>query len=159
MSDSRSAKARREVPLQIDGLPVPGVHELAWNELRAQFGANPWRLTRLRRLHALVGHLKSAGCSEVWVFGSSVSTKPDPSDFDVIYRQSEADRSRLDRVLLANPDVDSGAELAVAQRFGGSVLAVEFYPGALDDAQRRNRWNKAVGVVRLPLSSVPETFD
>jgi len=93
------------------------------------------------------------------LFGSIVSRKPDPTDFDVAYRQQEADAAKLDRVLLANPEEDAGAELSVAQRLGGSVLAIEYYPGVLENAQLRNRWGKAVGIVHLDLRTVPETFE
>jgi len=100
-----------------------GVHEANWEEIVERFG---WNLRRRRLLDGLaeaVGLLAEAGCRQVWLNGSFVTTKDEPGDFDACWDTDSVDLDAIDPVLL---DLSAG-RAAQKRRFGG-----ELFPNAVE---------------------------
>ena len=60
----------------------PGVHAANWGEIVERFGTTAKRSDLLEGLRAALGSLKAAGCRRVYLNGSFVTQKIQPSDFD-----------------------------------------------------------------------------
>ena len=90
MPDSGLLRYTHTVPTPLpnfedDGNLPPGLYSADWEEVRATFATTPRRrvlMERLQRLHSLA---EATGFLERFVvFGSFVTTKPEPGDIDVI---------------------------------------------------------------------------
>ena len=82
------------------GFLPPGIHEASWDEVETRFGHTPWRRRLLQGLRAAARSLAGAGCRTLYLDGSYVSAKQDPSDFDGCWEESGVNPALLDPVLL-----------------------------------------------------------
>lgn len=97
-----------------------GIHPAGWTELEERFGrgseARARALARLRHLHELA--TRTAGLRRFLVFGSFVSSVPEPQDVDVVLVMAESfrieDSPRESRTLFSHADAQA--------RYGASVF-------------------------------------
>lgn len=82
------------------GLLPPGVHAAAWDELEVRLATTAWRRQLLDGFRRACVALAVAGCGQVWLDGSFVTTKDVPGDFDACWDASGVDSGMLDPVLL-----------------------------------------------------------
>jgi hypothetical protein len=107
----------------VDGLLPEGVHELSWRELVSLCAFTPWRVTLTEGLGRGALALAEAGCTTLWVDGSYVTQKAEPSDFDACWDSDGVDRALLDPVLLL---FGNHRALQKAKYFG------EFFPNVVE---------------------------
>jgi hypothetical protein len=84
----------------LNGHLPPGIHKATWDDLVDCFAFNPWRVRLAQGLRRGALALASAGSPTLWVDGSYVTDKPDPSDFDACWDHRGVDRTKVDPVLL-----------------------------------------------------------
>ena len=96
----------------------PGIHQADWSELEARFGGTPHRRQLLAGLRRAAENLKAARCRWLYVDGSFVTTKVDPSDFDGCWDPVNVDGALLDPVLLT---FDPG-RLIQKVKYGGELF-------------------------------------
>lgn len=90
-------------------LPL-GEHTATWEEIVERFGWNPHRRRLLDGLSDGLQALAAAGCRQVWLDGSFVTSKDEPADFDACWDLEGVDLDRLDPVLL---DLSAGRTAAL----------------------------------------------
>jgi hypothetical protein len=72
-------------PLQEDGLLPPGLYLAEMNEIEERFGkSTPQRKMLFERLRMFVELAQHCGAQRMFVNGSFVTAKPEPSDVDVV---------------------------------------------------------------------------
>jgi len=72
-------------PLQDDGLLLPGLYLADMNEIEERFGqSTPQRQMLFERLRMFVDMARHCGALRMFVNGSFVTAKPEPSDVDVV---------------------------------------------------------------------------
>lgn len=134
-------------------LPL-GEHMATWEEIVERFGWNPHRRRLLDGLADGLEALASAGCRQVWLNGSFVTSKDEPADFDACWDIEGVDLDRLDPVLM---DLSVG-RLAQKARFGG-----EFFPNVVEagsglafaDFFQNDRDTGRKGIVVIHLQELP----
>ena len=141
-----------------DGQLPPGVHQATWDELRVRFGDGPQRARLLAGLYRAARSLKSAGALTLYVDGSFVSTKENPSDFDGCWEPAGVSLSKLDPVLL---DFSNG-RLAQKVKYGGELFpssnCAELHSPRrtfLDFFQSDKQTGKPKGIVAIDLRRLP----
>jgi hypothetical protein len=82
------------------GLLPAGVHPAEWDELEVRLATTPWRRQLLEGFRRACQALADAGCKQVWLDGSFVTTRDDPGDFDGCWDPVGVDGAALDPVLL-----------------------------------------------------------
>lgn len=87
-------------PHNPDGLLPHGVHTAGWDELEQRFATTPWRSQLLAGFRRACVALAAAGCGQVWLDGSFVTTKDVPGDFDGCWDPAGVRARLLDPVLL-----------------------------------------------------------
>lgn len=80
-------------------LPL-GEHAATWQEMLDRFGRTPWRRKLLDGMLLASRLLQQAGCAQVYVDGSFVSTKEVPGDYDACWNAEGVDFDVLDERLL-----------------------------------------------------------
>lgn len=103
---------------ETSGLLPAGVHHAEWDELEALLADTPWRRQLLAGFRRACQSLATAGCTEVWLDGSFVTTKDAPADFDGCWNPIGVVAAALDPVLL---DFDNG-RAAQKAKFGGELF-------------------------------------
>ncbi|HTW08421.1 MAG TPA: hypothetical protein VME46_12970 [Acidimicrobiales bacterium] len=134
-------------------LPL-GEHTATWEESVEPFGWNPHRRRLLDGLADGLEALAAAGCRQVWLDGSFVTSKDEPTDFDACWDIEGVDLDRLDPVLL---DLSAGRRAQKA-RFGG-----EFFPNVVEAGSRlifadflqNDRDTGRKGIVVIHLQELP----
>lgn len=99
----------------------PGIFPATWQEIGQRCGTSPRRRWLLQGLHLGLVVLASVGCTVVYLDGSFVTAKQNPSDFDACYELSGMD---LNLLLTFEPvffDFNNG-RAAQKARFGGEFL-------------------------------------
>ncbi len=142
-------------PYDENGNLPPGIHPASWQEIEAAFGDSPQRAALLAGLREALLCLRVAGCRTVYLDGSFVTAKEDPTDFDACWEAAGVDASLLDPILL---DV-APPRTAQKQRFGG-----ELFPASLVAEPKsgvyyleffqHDRDGKPKGIVQIDLESV-----
>lgn len=82
------------------GYLPPGMHDASWREVVSCFGGNSHRERLLDGLLSACRSLAAAGCKEVLLDGSFVTTKTLPEDCDAAWETKGVDPVLLDPVLL-----------------------------------------------------------
>lgn len=82
----------------------PGIYLTTWQELVGRFGYNAHRRRLLGGLRDALLSLKRAGCHNVYVDGSFVTSKEFPGDFDCCWDEEDVNGDLLDPVLLIFDD-------------------------------------------------------
>ena len=77
------------------GILPPGVFPTTWDEIDLRYGTNSRRRWLLQGLHLGLVALGAVGCTAVYLDGSFVTSKEDPSDYDACYELSGIDLSLL----------------------------------------------------------------
>ena len=77
-------------------LPL-GEHTATWEDIVERFGWNPLRRRLLDGLADGLEALASAGCRQVWLNRSFVTSKDEPADFDACWDIEGVDLNRLTR--------------------------------------------------------------
>lgn len=90
----------------------PGIHWATLDEVESCFANNEIRKRLFSGFARVVGALHYAKCQTIYLDGSFVTGKPDPSDFDGCWEPVGVDVSRLDPVLLnfAHPRTEQKAK-------------------------------------------------
>ncbi|MBL8379604.1 MAG: hypothetical protein JNM79_17180 [Burkholderiales bacterium] len=73
-------------------------------------------------MHLALTNLKAAHCSRAYIDGSFVTTKPNPSDYDMCWSIAGVDPTLLDPVLL---NFDPG-RAAMRAKYGGDIFPADF---------------------------------
>jgi hypothetical protein len=123
-------------------------------EVVERFGWNPHRRRLLDGLADGLEALALAGCRQVWLNGSFVTSKDEPADFDACWELQGVDLERVDQVLL---DLSAGRRAQKA-RFGG-----EFFPNVVEagsglvfaDFFQNDRDTGRKGIVVIHLEELP----
>jgi hypothetical protein len=131
-------------PFNENGDLPPGVHATSLNEIGQRFGTGrtarvrAWRA--LRHLHELA--LRTGSLRNFYVFGSFVSSAPDPRDVDVVLVMDEQFRlencPRESRTLFSHADAEA--------RYGASVFWLR--EGAMPEELLRAWQMKRDGTLR-----------
>lgn len=133
----------------------PGVHRWSWPDFEAAFSWTPQRKVLMDGLKRALLALKVAGCLEVYIDGSFITEKDDPSDYDGCWEAAGVDLSMLDRILLT---FDPG-RVAQKTKYGGEM----FLAHAIAERRigqrfleffQQDRDGRAKGIVALELGSV-----
>lgn len=104
-----------------DVLPA-GIHKATLEDVRVVFATNARRRELFDGLSQALMQLRFAGCPEVFLDGSYVTSKPHPGDFDACWNPSGVDYAKLDRVFL---DFKNGR---AAQK---AAFKGEFFPSSM----------------------------
>lgn len=78
----------------------PGIHWASLDEVKRHFANNSARERLFGGFERVVSALRYANCQTIYLDGSFVTGKPNPSDFDGCWEPAGVDVSRLDPVLL-----------------------------------------------------------
>ena len=142
--------------LEIDpatGYLPPGVHRASWSDVVRLCGENGHREQLLRGLRAALINLRKAGCKEVLLDGSFVSSKALPNDYDGAWEPAGVDPNRLDQILLT---FDNKRE-AMKRKYGGELFPASVHAAAgvlYRDFFQKDRDGNAKGVLLIDLGSV-----
>ncbi len=139
-----------------DGNLPPGLHWATWDEVFARFGYNQRRLDLLRGLLAALQSLKAAGCVNVYIDGSFVTSKALPGDFDGCWEIGNVDPTVLDPILLK---FEPG-RIAQKAKFGGELFPAEAPSGGgnltfLEFFQVDKDTGNGKGIIALELRKLP----
>ena len=85
---------------QVTGYLPPGVHRATWVEVVERWNLNSHRSRLLVGLWSLCHNLAEAGCRELILDGSFVTSKPIPGDYDAAWETAGVRPELLDPVLL-----------------------------------------------------------
>lgn len=131
----------------------PGVYFCDWEEFKERFGYTLKRLRMIEGLEEIIEHLKAAGCQNLYINGSFVTSERKPGDFDCCWDRD--DGVDIDYLREMAPRIldyyDSAAQKA---KYGGeiypsdqpvdeSTVSIEFF-------QRDRRHNKK-GIIGINL--------
>ncbi|MEP2988035.1 MAG: hypothetical protein ABJN65_10955 [Parasphingorhabdus sp.] len=99
-----------------DVLPS-GIHDATFSEFVTLYVFNEHRSWLLAGLKEACIELRKAGCRQIYVGGSFVTTKSMPGDWDAIWDPANVDPEKLDKILY-----DEKLEAERALRFRGDLL-------------------------------------
>lgn len=143
------------IPGARDLLLPPGIHWTTLPEIKAQFATNARRLALFDGIERVAAALEKAGCTEMFLDGSYVTSKLDPSDFDGCWNPIGVSAANLDPVLLdfnnkrAAQKQKFGGEMFISTLLGGpGQTFLEFFQTDKDTGQR-----KGILGVQLPTTS------
>lgn len=102
------------------GTLPPGFWHVTFEEFVDKLAFNAHRKSQLKLLHEALTMLKAAGCKKVTIAGSFVSSKPKPSDIDLVWDADGLDNGQLGPIF----DEDNGIELQ--KRFGIDASSEEW---------------------------------
>jgi hypothetical protein len=134
------------------GFLPSGHHHAHWTEFVARYGIGQRRQKLLTQgIQQILNLLAQAGCSEVRIGGSFVTTKERPNDFDGVWRLEGTDLNKLPIELYASIDAQPFI-------FEGSMIPTDWHYtdiGDFDKALETNKLGEAVGIVILRPADVP----
>lgn len=102
----------------------PGLHTADWGEIRSRFGWTTRRRELLDGLMAALELLRQAGCRQVFINGSFVTSKENPGDIDVAWDPDGVD---VDRLLEVEPVFGDFEDRRAAQK---AKFGCEFFPSS-----------------------------
>ena len=73
-----------------------GIYEASWTEIYQKYGINFYRKNLLEGLRSALNNLKNAGCKQVFLDGSFITSKRRPNDFDACWEPEGVDIEKLD---------------------------------------------------------------
>jgi hypothetical protein len=134
----------------------PGVHPATWDELTERFGSTPRRQWLLDGLQRAAASLRVASVRQLWLDGSFVTAKADPSDFDGYWDHTGVDFRRVDPVLVDRADLGNG-RLRQKAKYGGELLiGYEGRSGlGWPEFFQRDKEGGTKGIVLLDLRTLP----
>ena len=136
------------------GYLPPGIHRASWCDVVDRFGSNSHRQRLIEALLSACRNLAAAGCRELLLDGSFVTTKVLPGDYDATWETTGVDPDRLDPVLLdmKHPRV------AMKTKYLGDLFPASAHaaPGVLfRDFFMTDRHGVEKGIVLIDLGSLP----
>jgi hypothetical protein len=157
-----TAEVKRELlPFNSKGILKRGIHSITWEEFTRQFGYNEQRQKLLRGLLRGIRILQRVGCHAIYIGGSFITRKHNPSDVDVIWESSDMSFERVRRVAPIFFEMTPGSPEQKAR------FSSEFYPSEgkedisglsfleffqCDWQERRRR-----GIVRIDITYIPSS--
>ena len=135
------------------GYLPPGLHHTSWSEVAERFSVNSHRERLFGGLLLACRNLASAGCIEVLLNGSFVSSKLLPEDYDGAWEMEGVNVEQLDPVLL---DFSNSRARMKIKYFGELFPAsTEAAPGVLyREFFKTDRLGIEKGLVVLDLRSL-----
>jgi hypothetical protein len=135
----------------------PGIYPATKEEVSNRFGGNSVRTRLLTGLMTALSLLEQAGCRQVYLDGSFVTSKPNPDDFDVAWDARGVDPKLLDPIFW-HPLFTRPPRTAQKRRFGGEFLAAHGSPDGrqtyVDYFQKRKEGG-VKGIVVIHLGGAP----
>lgn len=134
-------------------LPV-GIHDAGWAEVFAALAFNSHREGLFQGLLAALRVLCTAGCQQVLLDGSFVSSKALPEDYDGAWEPQGVDINLIDPVLL---DFNN-KRAAMKSKYGGELFPASAVaaPGIrYRDFFQRDRNGTPKGIIRIDLGTLP----
>lgn len=135
------------------GYLPPGVHPASWTDVVTLCGGNIHREVLLAGLREALLNLRSAGCREVLLDGSFVSSKDLPNDYDGAWEPAGVDPTLIDKVLLTFND----GRKAMKAKYMGELFPASSQAAAgvlYRDFFQKDRNGTAKGVLLIDLGSV-----
>jgi len=133
----------------------PGVHRANWSEFAKRFGKRPPRKRLLEGIKSVAFELRRAGCRRVWIDGSFVTTKRNPSDFDGCYDLEGVALGILRKTTLL--DFSNGC-FAQKSKYGGEMLPYNSLANAAGtiflDFFQKDLDGRRKGIIDLNLESL-----
>jgi hypothetical protein len=137
-----------------NGILTSGIHNATWREFVERFGFSDRRKQQLAGLFEALANLKDAGCTDVYINGSFVTSKNSPGDFDACWDSDGVDLTKVDPVLLDF----SNDRMAQKQKYLG-----ELFPNIKEgstqlfflDFFQRDKADNAKGIIRVDLRTLP----
>lgn len=103
-----------------NGNLVPGIHNLSWDEFVDLYGYTQRRRDMIAGLERAMKHLAEFGCRAVYIDGSFVSKKHNPSDYDACWDDTgEIDEEYL---RLYQPYFITNAKEKLKAKYGGEFI-------------------------------------
>jgi hypothetical protein len=109
-------------PFQSNGHLPDGIHIATWTQLLEHFGWNQRRQTLLAGLEQAMNDLRDAGCKQVYLNGSFVTSKDEPGDFDACWDPTGVDFEGIEPTLLEFEN----ARAAQKARYGGELFPADW---------------------------------
>lgn len=139
---------------QSNGNLQSGIHMASWQEFTNRFGYNDYRKTLLKGLKKALTNLREAGCLDVYINGSFITSKELPKDFDGCWNWGGVDEDKIDNVLL-----EFANERATQKKKYGGELFPNFIEGAsqisfLEYFQRDKYTKEPKGIIQIDLRTV-----
>jgi hypothetical protein len=136
-----------------DGRLPAGIHACGWNEIECRFSKGPKRLFLLQGLKRASRALKKAGCRRLYLDGSFVTAKEQPTDFDGCWSTEGVAGELVDPVLLDFKNGRASQKL----KFGGELFLAELTEGGtgqlwLDFFQIDKETGGAKGILLIDLT-------
>ncbi len=135
------------------GYLPPGAHQVTWPEMVALCGQNGHRRRMIDGLRLALLNLKAAGCREVLLDGSFVSSKELPNDYDGAWEPAGVDPTLIDATLLTFND----GRRAMKAKYQGELFPASATAAAgvlYRDFFQSDRNGTAKGVLLIDLGSV-----
>lgn len=136
------------------GFLPPGIHATTWAEFATAYGTTPRRAALLQNMEFLLQEARRSGHpSKMYVGGSFVTNKPNPTDFDLTWKISGKEFGKLQET---HPLVTNREHQRL--HLGGELMST--YPNSPDGGVLRflmenRKYGTAAGVVELDLSTLP----
>jgi len=130
-----------------------GIHEMQWSEFRVKFGYNYCRRALIQGMLSALSNLKKAGCSTVFIDGSFVTSKRQPSDYDGCWDPTGVDVNLLDPVL---QDFSDGC-IAQKIKFSGELYpttTISISDNIMLDFFQEDRSGNPKGIVKINLGDI-----
>jgi hypothetical protein len=136
----------------------PGRHVATWAQFECRFGTNEHRRMLLAEMKRMLRSLKSVGCRRVYIDGSFVTSKDQPSDYDGCWDRTGMDLKALkaaDPILL----VFSNKRALQKLKYGGEMFPAQLSEGAsgrvfLDFFQRDKNTGDEKGIVEIDIGGL-----
>jgi hypothetical protein len=142
-------------------LPV-GIHLAHWTEFESCYDVTPRRHTLIRGLQLALDEFRLAGCLQVYVGGSFLTSKPDPNDIDCCFDYAhDLDWPRLHAAGLLNTANDCAAQrVRYSCEFHFANMAISMFgplqvPITFLEFYQRNADGDPIGILALDLGSLP----
>ena len=134
-----------------EGLLPEGLHEASWDEVQERFGFTMQRKRLSAGLRHALSDLALAGCKTVYLDGSFVMAKEQPSDFDACWDDDGVDWDALDEALLSFAQ----ARAAQKAKYRGELFPMRWqadpWGNSFLEFFQRDKAGTAKGMVRLDL--------
>lgn len=103
-----------------------GIHLATLEEIEDRFATNVKRRLLFAGFRQACRLLKNAGCKVVYLDGSYVTEKPNPSDFDACWEHTEVNPLLLDQIF---KDTSKKGRDNQKAKFGGEIFIASFPAG------------------------------
>jgi hypothetical protein len=135
-----------------------GLHAASWSEFAARYGFNSHRRKLLEGLERALRLLKQAGCSDVYLDGSYVTSKDFPNHYDGVWSLAGVNLVLLKRLEPIFFEFSSG-RVAQKAKFLGELFPVEMQEGRsgrpfLNVFQTDRDTGQAKGLVHVELRTL-----